>query len=66
MQSDDLYVLLRSSLLERSRDKETPVRIQAALGLAKLRSGEDPEDLEDDEENLDEVLLDLLRFDAAP
>lgn len=64
--SDDLYVLLRSSLLERARDKETPVRIQAALGLAKLRSGEDPDDLEEDEENLDEVLLDLLRFDAAP
>lgn len=64
--SDDLYVLLRSTLLERARDKETPVRIQAALGLAKLRGAEDPDDLEEDEENLDEVLLDLLRFDGAP
>ncbi|KAI5451535.1 chromosome condensation complex Condensin, subunit G [Naganishia albida] len=63
---DDLYVLLRSTLLDRARDKETPVRIQAALGLAKLRGAEDPEDLEEDEENLDEVLLDLLRFDSAP
>ena len=54
-ESDDLYVLLRSSLLERARDKETPVRIQAALGLAKLRSGEDPDELGEDEENLDEV-----------
>lgn len=59
-------MLLRSTLLDRARDKETPVRIQAALGLAKLRGAEDPEDLEEDEENLDEVLLDLLRFDSAP
>lgn len=64
--SDDLYVLLRSTLLERARDKEIPVRVQAALGLAKLRGAEDPDDLEEDEENLDDVLLDLLRFDSAP
>ncbi|WWD20683.1 hypothetical protein CI109_105159 [Kwoniella shandongensis] len=62
---DDLYVLLRKSLLERARDKEAAVRVQAALGLAKLQSGEDDDDLEEGQEPLGEVLLDLLRFDPA-
>jgi condensin complex subunit 3 len=58
-------VLLRKSLLERARDKEAAVRVQAALGLAKLQSGEDEEDLEEGQEPLSEVLLDLLRYDPA-
>jgi condensin complex subunit 3 len=64
--SDDLYVALRSSLLERSKDKEASVRVQAALGLAKLQSGEDDDDLEEGQESLEQVLLDMLRFDPAP
>ncbi|WVQ85926.1 hypothetical protein IAT38_008094 [Cryptococcus sp. DSM 104549] len=62
---DDLYILLRKSLLERVRDKEASVRVQATLGLAKLQSGEDVDDLEEGEEPLGEVLLDLLRYDPA-
>ncbi|KAK4686707.1 condensin complex subunit 3, partial [Tremellales sp. Uapishka_1] len=58
---DDLYVLLRECLLERSRDKEAAIRTQATLGLAKLQSGEDG----DEEESLGDVLLDLLRYDPA-
>lgn len=63
--SDDMYVLLRKCLLDRSRDKEAAVRVQAALGLAKLQSGEDEDDLEAGQEPLSEVLLDLLRYDPA-
>lgn len=63
--SEDLYLLLRETLLNRSRDKEAAVRVQAAIGLAKLQSGEDEDDLEEDEEPLSEVLLDLLRYDPA-
>ncbi|WVR08557.1 hypothetical protein IAU60_005612 [Kwoniella sp. DSM 27419] len=62
---DDLYVLLRKSLLDRARDKESAVRVQAALGLAKLQSGEDEDDLEEGQEPLGSVLLDLLRYDPA-
>ncbi|WVN89766.1 uncharacterized protein L203_104996 [Cryptococcus depauperatus CBS 7841] len=62
---DDLYVLLRKSLLERSRDKEAAVRVQAALGLSKLQSGEDDDDLEEGQEPLGQVLFDLLRYDNA-
>jgi condensin complex subunit 3 len=63
--SDDMYVALRKALLERSRDKEPAVRVQAALGLSKLQSGEDEADLEEGEEPLSEVLLDILRYDPA-
>lgn len=63
--SDDLYVSLRSSLLERARDKESSIRVQAALGIAKLQSGEDEDDLKEDQESLFQVLLDLLRYDPA-
>jgi condensin complex subunit 3 len=63
--SEDMYISLRKCLLERSRDKETAVRVQAALGLAKLQSGEDEEELEEGEESLSQVLLDLLRYDPA-
>lgn len=56
---------LKSCLLDRARDKEAAVRVQAALGLAKLQSGEDEEELEDGEESLGDVLLDLLRYDPA-
>ena len=58
-------MLLRKNLLDRSRDKEVAVRVQAALGLAKLQSGEDEDDLVEGQEPLSEVLLDLLRYDPA-
>lgn len=63
--SDDVYQSLKRCLLDRARDKEAVVRVQAALGLAKLSSGEDEEELEEGEESLAEVLLDLLRYDPA-
>lgn len=56
---------LKRCLLDRARDKEAAVRVQAALGLAKLQSGEDEDDLEDGEEALADILLDLLRYDPA-
>lgn len=65
MSSDDLYVNLRRCLLDRSRDKDTAVRVQAALGLAKLQDGEDEEDLQEGDESLAQVLLDLLIYDPA-
>lgn len=63
--SEDTYIALRKSLLACAKDKEAAVRVQAALGLAKLQSGEDEDDLEDGEIPLSKVLLDLLRYDPA-
>ncbi|KLT44848.1 hypothetical protein CC85DRAFT_295396 [Cutaneotrichosporon oleaginosum] len=62
---DDQYVALRQGLLDRARDKESAVRVQAALGLAKLQAGENIDDLEEGEESIAEVILDLLRHDSA-
>lgn len=64
-QSDDQYIALKQGLLDRARDKESAVRVQAALGLAKLQAGEDVDDLEEGEESIAEVIMDLLRFDPA-
>lgn len=63
--SDDIYVKLRKGLLDRARDKEAAVRVQAALGLSKLRDGEEEDDLQEGEESISEVILDLLRYDPA-
>lgn len=63
--SDDMYQLLRKSLLQRAMDKEPAVRSQAVLGLLKLQSGEDEDELEDGQEPLIDTLLYMLRCDPA-
>lgn len=60
--SEDLFGELRRSLLERARDKEVAVRVQALLGLTVYRD-EEPED--DDGEDVMELLLDALGCDPA-
>jgi condensin complex subunit 3 len=61
-----MYSVLRENFLARAADKEAAVRVQATLGLAKLQSGEDVNDLEDDQVPLLETLINLLRYDPAP
>jgi len=61
-----MYFVLRENFLARAADKEAAVRVQATLGLAKLQSGEDVNDLEDDQIPLLEILINLLRYDPAP
>jgi len=61
-----MYSVLRENFLARAADKEAAVRVQATLGLAKLQSGEDVDDLEDDQIPLLEILINLLRYDPAP
>lgn len=63
--SDDIYESLRDSLLERAQDKETFVRLQAAIALAKLQRGEDEQN-EEREVYLSDVLIEMLQFDSAP
>ena len=47
--SEDIYMLLRSSMVERVRDKEAPIRVQAVIALSKLAPSEDISELDDDE-----------------
>ncbi|KAF9508646.1 hypothetical protein BS47DRAFT_1320578 [Hydnum rufescens UP504] len=63
---EDLYMTLRASLLERVRDKETPVRLQAVIALARLQRGEEgSDDSGEDQENLTDVLIDVLQYDPV-
>lgn len=59
--SDETYGLLRESLLERIRDKENPVRVQAAIALSKLCGSEDP----DEEPKITDVIIDILTYDSS-
>lgn len=64
--SDDLFETLKTSLLERVNDKESNVRVQAIVALAKLQqaAGED-EDAADEEDEVNETLVWMLRNDSS-
>ncbi|KKY23192.1 putative nuclear condensin complex subunit 3 [Phaeomoniella chlamydospora] len=68
---DELYHLIRQSLMKRIRDKEPTIRIQAVMGLGRLAGNEAEED-EDDEDGEDVdssgllgKLLDALQNDTS-
>ncbi|PWZ02560.1 ARM repeat-containing protein [Testicularia cyperi] len=61
-----LFQTLKSFLLSRAKDKESSVRVQAVIALAKLQASED--DMEDDADGADDVrqvLIETLRFDSS-
>ena len=60
-----MYNSLRVALLERVRDKEAFVRIQAVAALAKICGSEDLEELGEGEQTATEVLEDLLAHDPS-
>jgi condensin complex subunit 3 len=63
--SEDLYSLLRNSLLARINDKEAPIRVQAVIALSKLCGSEDPDELENGEPTAIEVLTEVLNGDPS-
>ncbi|KAG8932901.1 hypothetical protein FRC01_011776 [Tulasnella sp. 417] len=62
---EELYLALHSALLERIRDKENSIRVQAVIALAKLQ-GENPEEMEEEEQSVSDVLIDVLQHDPSP
>ncbi|KAI0266182.1 nuclear condensing complex subunit [Gloeopeniophorella convolvens] len=62
---EDMYNTLRAALMERVRDKEPVIRVQAVAALAKVCGSEDPEDLDEDEPTAREVLEDILAHDPS-
>ncbi|KIM91366.1 hypothetical protein PILCRDRAFT_810639 [Piloderma croceum F 1598] len=62
---EDLYTLLRSSLLKRINDKEAPIRVQAVIALSKLCGSEDPDEVKDGEPTAIEVLIGVLGGDPS-
>ncbi|KAH9921582.1 nuclear condensing complex subunit [Amylocystis lapponica] len=63
---EEQYLSLRSILMERVRDKEPTIRVQAVAALAKLSASEDVSELDDDEPSIAEVLIDTLTYDTSP
>ncbi|SCV72496.1 BQ2448_4033 [Microbotryum intermedium] len=61
---DDTYQLLKQALLERVRDKESTVRMQAVVALAKLQEADEADD-DDEELRVSDVLIDVLTHDPA-
>ncbi|KAH9930472.1 nuclear condensing complex subunit [Epithele typhae] len=62
---EDLYAKLRSALVGRLSDKESNVRAQAAVALAKLSFSEDVSELEADETPIVEMLVDTMTYDTS-
>ncbi len=60
-----MYTSLRGALLERVRDKEPFVRVQAVAALAKICGSEDLGELGEGEQTATEVLGDLLAHDPS-
>lgn len=51
--------------MERIHDKESSIRVQAVIALSKLSGTEDPEDLEEGEPDVIDVLIEIVQFDPA-
>ncbi|EPS34960.1 hypothetical protein POX_a00071 [Penicillium oxalicum] len=63
---DELYHTIRQGLLKRIRDKESSVRVQAVIGLARLTGNDDEEDGPDDNSTaLLEKLIEIMQNDTS-
>ncbi|EST10071.1 Nuclear condensin complex subunit 3, C-terminal domain protein [Kalmanozyma brasiliensis GHG001] len=60
---ENLFLTLKSFMLERARDKESIVRVQAVIALTKLQTNEDDDDEESEE--IKQALIETLRFDPS-
>lgn len=63
--SEDMYNSLRGALMERVRDKEPFIRVQAVAALAKICGSEDIEELGENEQTATEILEELLAHDPS-
>ncbi|KAJ3277889.1 hypothetical protein HK104_002873 [Borealophlyctis nickersoniae] len=60
---DDMYNLLTPRLLERCKDKEAIVRLNAANALSRLQ---DAGSTDEEDALIRETMLDMLRYDPSP
>lgn len=62
---DELYHTIRGGLLKRIRDKESSVRVQAAIGLARLTGDVDDNENDDTSTALVEKLVEIMQNDTS-
>jgi hypothetical protein len=58
--SDDLFDELREGLGKRTRDRESSVRVQAVIALARFQSSDDEEGI-----RITKALIELLQHDPS-
>lgn len=69
--SDGDYASLKAALLERVRDREAIVRVQAAVALAKLQNPEELDDVNfdaddaEDDDHPTKVLVEMMQHDPS-
>jgi len=63
--SEDAYNELRSSLIQRLYDKETIIRVHVIIALSKLVGTESPDEIEQGERTILQMLLDIISTDPA-
>ena len=63
--SEDTYNLLRESLMDRIKDKESLIRTYAVVALSKLIGTEDPSEIVDGQLTTLETLLETMSLDDA-
>ncbi|KAM6503310.1 Nuclear condensing complex subunit [Amanita muscaria] len=62
---EEMYSLLRGSLVERVSDKESLIRAYVAVALSKLVGTEDPNEVQDGGKTILETLLEITCLDDA-
>ena len=63
--SEEAYNELRSSLIQRLYDKETIIRVHVITALSKLVGTESPDEIEQGERTILQMLLDTISIDPA-
>jgi condensin complex subunit 3 len=63
--SEDAYNELRGSLIQRLYDKETIIRVHVIIALSKLVGTESPDEIEQGERTILQILLDTISTDPA-
>ncbi|CAL1698734.1 unnamed protein product [Somion occarium] len=58
---EDLYKLLRETLIERVKDKEVPIRVQATIALSRICGADE----EDEKPTIIDVLQETVQYDPS-
>ena len=59
--SEDLYKLLRETLIVRVKDKEVPIRVQATIALSRICGADE----EDEKPTIIDILEETVQYDPS-
>lgn len=59
--SEDLYKLLRETLIDRVKDKEVPIRVQTTIALSRICGADE----EDEKPTIIDILEETIQYDPS-